>query len=67
MYIGEAGYPFVNIPLVPRILKMDPNGNLSVFVDTNLNSPIVDIIFHDNLLTYRIEIKYQQLILQMVQ
>ncbi len=50
MYIGEAGYPFVNTPLVPRILKMEPNGNLSVFVDTQLNSPIVDIVFHNDLL-----------------
>jgi glucose/arabinose dehydrogenase len=50
MYIGEAGYPFVNIPQVPRILKMEPNGNLSVFVDTKLNSPIVDIVFHNDLL-----------------
>ncbi len=40
MYIGEAGYPFTKIPQVPRILKMEPNGNLSVFVDTKLNSPI---------------------------
>ena len=50
MYIGEAGYPYVNIPLVPRILKMEPNGNLSVFVDTKLNCPIVDIIFHNDFL-----------------
>ena len=49
MYIGEAGYPFTNIPQVPRILKMEPNGNLSVFVDNKLNSPIVDIAFHDGL------------------
>jgi hypothetical protein len=33
MYIGEAGYPFTSIPQVPRILKMEPNGNLSIFVD----------------------------------
>jgi glucose/arabinose dehydrogenase len=50
MYIGEAGYPFTNIPQVPRILKMEPNGNLSIFVDTKLNSPIVDIVFHNGLL-----------------
>lgn len=50
MYIGEAGYPFTNIPVVPRILKMEPNGNLSVFVDNKLNSPIVDIAFHDGLI-----------------
>ena len=50
MYIGEAGYPFTSIPQVPRILKMEPNGNLSVFVDNKLNSPIVDIAFHDGLI-----------------
>jgi glucose/arabinose dehydrogenase len=50
LYLGEAGYPFTNIPQVPRILKMEPNGNLSVFVDNKLNSPIVDIAFHDGLI-----------------
>ena len=50
MYIGEVGYPYVNIPQVPRILKMEPNGNLSIFVDTKLNSPLVDIVFHNGLL-----------------
>ena len=50
MYIGEAGYPFTNLPMIPRILKMEPNGNLSVFVDNKLNSPIVDIAFHDGLI-----------------
>ena len=49
MYVGEAGYPFTNLPELPRILKMEPNGNLSVFVDNKLNSPIVDIAFHDGL------------------
>ena len=42
MYIGEAGYPFTDIPKVPRILKVTPSGNISIFVDRNLNSPIVD-------------------------
>ena len=56
MYVGEAGYPFtyllnfVNNPQPPRILKIDPSGNVSVFVDTKLNSPIVDITFHNGLL-----------------
>src|SRR5919107_5252218 len=50
MYVGEAGYPFTNLPYVPRILKIDPTGNISVFVDTKLNSPIVDITFHNGLL-----------------
>jgi hypothetical protein len=51
MYIGEAGYPFTNLPqVVPGILKVDPSGNVSVFVDTKLNSPIVNIVFHNRLL-----------------
>ena len=50
MHIGEAGYPFTNLPMIPRILKMEPNGNLSVFVENKLNSPIVDIAFHDGLI-----------------
>jgi glucose/arabinose dehydrogenase len=50
MYIGEAGYPFTDIPKVPRILKVTPSGNISVFVDRNLNSPIVDVVFHNGLL-----------------
>ena len=56
MYVGEAGYPFTyllnyaNLPQPPQILKIDPSGNVSVFVDTKLNSPIVDITFHNGLL-----------------
>ncbi len=50
MYIAEAGHPFTNLPTVPRILQVNPNGNLSTFLDKNLNSPIVDIAFHDGLL-----------------
>jgi glucose/arabinose dehydrogenase len=48
MYVGEAGYPFTGT--ADFKLKIDPNGNVSVFVDTELNSPIVDITFHDGLL-----------------
>jgi glucose/arabinose dehydrogenase len=58
MYIGEAGYPRTNLASLPKILKVDPTGNVSVFVGTKLtssgfpglNSPIVDITFHDGLL-----------------
>jgi glucose/arabinose dehydrogenase len=50
MFIGEAGYPFTDIPKVPRILKVTPSGNISIFVDRNLNSPIVDIVQHNGLL-----------------
>ena len=52
MYIGEAGHPFTGLPFLPRILKVEPNGNVSVLADTNLNSPIVDITFHDDGLLY---------------
>jgi hypothetical protein len=31
MYVGEAGYPFTQLPEVPRILKVTPEGNVSVF------------------------------------
>lgn len=47
MYIGEAGYPFTQLPKVPRILKVTPDGNTSVFIDTRLNSPIVDIAYYN--------------------
>ena len=47
MYVGEAGYPFTQLPEVPRILKVTPEGNVSVFLDSNLNSPIVDIAYYN--------------------
>lgn len=52
MYIGEAGYPFTNLPEVPRLLKVTPSGNISVFVDKNLNSPIVDITLYNETTMY---------------
>ena len=50
MYLGEAGYPFTDLPQVPRILKVTPNGNISILVDTNLSSPIVDVVFYNEML-----------------
>ena len=52
MYIGEAGYPLTQIPEVPRILKVTPDGNVSVFVDKGLNSPIVDLVYHKETALY---------------
>ena len=67
MYIGEAGYPFTDIPKVPRILKVTPSGNISVFVDRNLNSPIVDVAFDNGLLyvshTHKISTVIQQMVI----
>ena len=35
------------MPEVPRILKVTPEGNVSVFLDSNLNSPIVDLAYYN--------------------
>src|SRR5918993_2176694 len=52
MYIGEAGYPLTRLPEVPKILKVTPNGNMSVFVDKGLNSPIVDVVYYNETTLY---------------
>jgi glucose/arabinose dehydrogenase len=52
MYIGEAGYPFTHLPQVPQILKVTPSGNVSVFVNKDLNSPIVDIAYYNESALY---------------
>ena len=52
MYIGEAGYPLTRLPEVPKILKVTPNGNISVFVDKDLNSPIVDVVYYNETTLY---------------
>jgi glucose/arabinose dehydrogenase len=52
MYIGEAGYPLTLLPKVPKILKVTPNGNISVFVDKGLNSPIVDVVYYNETTLY---------------
>ena len=52
MYIGEAGYPLTRLPEVPKILKVTPNGNISVFVDKGLNSPIVDVVYYNETTLY---------------
>ena len=52
MYIGEAGYPLTRLPEVPKILKVTPNGNISVFADKGLNSPIVDIVYYNQTTLY---------------
>ncbi len=52
MYIGEAGYPLTRLPEVPKILKVTPEGNISIFVDRGLNSPIVDVVYHNETTLY---------------
>ena len=52
MYIGEAGYPLTRLPEVPKILKVTPNGNISVFADKGLNSPIVDVVYYNETTLY---------------
>jgi glucose/arabinose dehydrogenase len=50
MYIAEAGYPFTGIPEVPKILKVDASGNISVIADQGFNAPLVDIAFYNGTL-----------------
>jgi glucose/arabinose dehydrogenase len=45
MYIAEAGYSYGGFHPLPRILKMDSNGSVSVIADRQLNGPITDIEF----------------------
>jgi hypothetical protein len=52
MYIGEAGYSLTRLPEVPKILKVTPNGNISVFIDKGLNSPIVDVVYYNETTLY---------------
>jgi glucose/arabinose dehydrogenase len=48
MYIAESGYIYGELKPQPRILKVDQNGNVSVFVDRFLNEPVNDIEFNQN-------------------
>jgi glucose/arabinose dehydrogenase len=48
MYIAESGYIYGELKPQPRILKVDQNGNVSVFVDRLLSEPINDIEFNQN-------------------
>ncbi len=45
MYVAESGYSYGGFHPAPRILKMDPMGNVSVVADRQLNGPITDIEF----------------------
>jgi glucose/arabinose dehydrogenase len=45
MYIAESGYAYGGFDPLPRILKMDSSGNVSVLADRQLNGPITDIEF----------------------
>jgi glucose/arabinose dehydrogenase len=46
MYIAESGYIYGELRPQPRILKVDQNGNASVFVDRLLSEPVNDIEFN---------------------
>jgi glucose/arabinose dehydrogenase len=52
MYVAESGYSYGEFKPIPRILKLDDKGRLSVLVDRGLNGPITDLEFnkHDGLL-----------------
>jgi glucose/arabinose dehydrogenase len=52
MYVAEEGYSYGEFKPIPRILKLDDKGRVSVLVDRGLNGPITDIEFnkHDGLL-----------------
>lgn len=53
MYVAEAGFAYGGLMPQPRILKVDSDGGISVFVDRLLNGPITDIEFNeDNELLY---------------
>ncbi|HZD33566.1 MAG TPA: hypothetical protein VE130_00030, partial [Nitrososphaeraceae archaeon] len=47
MYIAEAGYGFGGLFPIPRILKVDLNGTVSLLADRFLNGPITDMVYHD--------------------
>ncbi|MDQ4102084.1 MAG: hypothetical protein M3115_07875 [Thermoproteota archaeon] len=48
MYIAESGYIYGELKPQPRILKVDQNGNVSLFVDRLLSEPVNDIEFNKN-------------------
>jgi glucose/arabinose dehydrogenase/plastocyanin len=47
MYIAEAGAGFGGAQAIPRILKIDQNGTISILTDRFLAGPITDIVYHD--------------------
>jgi glucose/arabinose dehydrogenase len=52
MYVAESGYSYGEFKPIPRILKLDDKGHLSVLVDRGLNGAITDLEFnkHNGLL-----------------
>jgi glucose/arabinose dehydrogenase len=48
IYIAESGFIYGELKPQPRILKVDQNGNVSVFVDRLLSEPVNDIKFNQN-------------------
>jgi glucose/arabinose dehydrogenase len=47
IYIAESGYIYGEFKPIPRILKVDENGNATVFLDRMLNAPITDIEYYN--------------------
>ena len=48
LYLGIVGYAYGQIKSTPMILKVDPQGNVSILVDRFLFEPISDIKFNKN-------------------
>src|ERR671932_536195 len=46
MYVAEAGAGF-GVQALPRILKIDQSGTISVLTDRFLQGPITDRVYHD--------------------
>jgi glucose/arabinose dehydrogenase len=48
MFIAESGFAFGGLHTIPRILKVDNTGMISVLTDRFLEGPIVDMVYHNN-------------------
>lgn len=46
MYVAEAGAGFGGVITIPRILKIDQGGTVSVLTDRFLAGPITDMVYH---------------------
>jgi glucose/arabinose dehydrogenase len=48
MFIAESGFAFGGLHTIPRILKIDNTGMISILTDRFLEGPIVDMVYHNN-------------------
>lgn len=48
MFIAESGFAFGGLHTIPRILKVDNNGMISILTDRFLEGPIIDMVYHNN-------------------